>query len=484
MAVSAIDVSSDSLTNTQLQSYLNSQKSSYDDNTYQQIISNTIGGVEGIPYQFMETVDRRIPNTEVGRKYADRIFGRIPLLFLTPCDPLFMDDFTKDKRKDVLSAVIQGGEDAINEILNSRLSKSGRFYTTTIKYDEYYEYLNSMLKCLLAYLNLSNREVRFPTIGTRTLGKMNWNQELNDDFKSYFSARENLVFYLDGLASVSESFTNDTTESSLASQINGFSDSAKEIRFLFGKNGNEVAKMMSSGTDITASIAESLQGTLTNAAGGIIGSLSGKGVNTILNGGKIIFPEIWSNSSFDRSYSINIKLRSPDHDSFSIFMNVLKPYCKLLALTLPKQLDNDDPNGYGPPFLVRAYSKGLFSIDMGIVTSLSVTKGAECCWNDDGLPTQIDIDLEIKDLYKSLVMSKIGNLIKGEKLMASIANNTSYQDFLCTMAGINIAQVELGRKVRIYYYLTESLLDYKLNNIYTSFENKISNLLGKAWQIL
>ena len=108
----------------------------------------------------------------------------------------------------------------------------------------------------------------------------------------------------------------------------------------------------------------------------------------MLKGGKIVFPKIWSNSSFDRSYQLDIKLRSPDHDNLSIFLNVLKPYCKLLALTLPRAMDTaetaskgffkqgiSDPNSFRAPFLVKAAVKGMFSIDMGIITSLSATKG-------------------------------------------------------------------------------------------------------------
>ena len=130
----------------------------------------------------------------------------------------------------------------------------------------------------------------------------------------------------------------------------------------------------------------------------------------------MIFPKIWGDSQYNRSYSFDIKLRSPDHDNLSIFLNILKPYCKLLALTLPRsRVDSDgkaDPNSFEAPFLVKAYSKGMFNIDMGIISSMTVTKGRTCAWNDDGLPTEIDISLDIKDLYSNLSMSsiRIGNI--------------------------------------------------------------------------
>ena len=223
---------------------------------------------------------------------------------------------------------------------------------------------------------------------------------------------------MDGLSQVSEQYSNDTTESSLASQINGFADTANEIKFLFGEKGGMIGSLYDSASEVTASITSSLSNVIGKLGGGIVESLADKGVNTILNGGKIIFPKIWSDSSAERSYSIDIKLRSPDHDSTSIFLNVLKPYCRILALTLPQLMD-DNPNGYKSPFLVKGSCKGMFNIDMGMITSMSVTKGAECCWNDDGLPTQIDINITIEDLYSSLAMSGFGrnNLVECMKMV-------------------------------------------------------------------
>ena len=98
---------------------------------------------------------------------------------------------------------------------------------------------------------------------------------------------------------------------------------------------NRLAKLKDSVGEVTTSITQSLGNGLQSLGGGIVGSIANEGVSSILDGGKIIFPDIWSDSSYDKSYQISIKLRSPDNDSLSIFLNVIKPYCKILALTLP-----------------------------------------------------------------------------------------------------------------------------------------------------
>ena len=439
-----------------------------DEETIQKMITNTMNGVEGLPYQFMSSVDRRLTGTVIGRKYADKIISKLPLLFLTPCKQKFMDDFD-DNDKSTAISMLAGQTEASNELINGK----GKFYSVDFDYESYYQYLNCMLSSVAVFLGLQDQEV---TINGKKqkLSDFSWQNETSDSFKSYFSSEENLVFYLDGLNQVSESYGNSTTESSLASTINGYADQANELRFLFGSSGGVAETLMNSATEVTSSISSALSGLGEWAAGGIVGALADKGVKTVLNGGKILFPEIWSDSSFDRSYSIDIKLRSPDHDSLSIYLNVLKPYCKLLCLTLPRLAD-DDPNGYGSPFLVKAYSKGMFNIDMGIIESMSVTKGAECCWNDDGLPTQIDISLSIKDLYSKLMMSGF------DDKMTNVVSNTSYMDYLANMAGLNIAQMEAGRRIRMYYYLTKSEIKNIPSHLFTKFDQTISRLMTNTY---
>lgn len=448
---------------------LNDFEGSYESATVKDMITDTMHGIEGLPYQFMSSVDRRISGTSLGRKFGEKIIAKMPLLFLTPCKPKFMDDFD-DNDKSIMAQMLAGlsGNDT-----SQLIEGKGRYYSVEFDYTTYYQYLNGMMSSVVSFAGLYDERVNINGKKSK-LGTFSWQNDTSDSFKSYFSSQENIVFYLDGMNSVSESFSNSTTESSLASQINGYTDTANEIKFLIGEKGF-AASFMDRAIDTTSSITSALSGVIGNLGGGIAQSLADKGVNTILNGGKIIFPEIWADSSYDKSYNINIKLRSPDHDTLSIILNIVKPFCKLLTLVLPR-LMNDNPNGYTSPFLVKAYCKGLFNIDMGIITSMSVTKGDEGCWNDDGLPTQLDISLEIKDLYSSLAMSGFKDSLK------QIVNNTSYMDYLANMAGLNIAQMEIGRRVKMYYYLAQTEVATVPSTIYTMFNQTLSKIIGGAYK--
>ena len=463
------------------------------DQTVANMVSTGINGIEGIPYQFTDTVDRRVKNTTVGRKYAEKIFSRMPLLFLTPCEPIFMDDFNK-RNKDLIKNVLGGGVDLGDaKAMLGKGKNQSKYYSVEFNYADYYDTLNVMLACIAVYMGIADEEIKVAGYNkARKVAQIDWKKELNSSFKTFYSSQENLVFYLDSLDTVSETFSNETTTSSIDGLVNQYSDMVNEVKFLFGKEGDSVAaSLAAAGAEASGTISSGLSSAAQGLAGGIVGSLSENLQDTILNGAKIVFPKIWSSSSYDKSYQLDIKLRSPDHDSLSIFLNVLKPYCKLLALTLPRSTSKSDVNAYSAPFLVKASVKGMFSIDMGIISSLSVTKGAQCCWNDDGLPTQIDISLTIEDLYSSIhtngfdgsVPWKNFNLF-GKSAITGIVNNTSYQDFLANTAGLNIAQMELGRKIAMTYALAKTYFKTEGSRIGSVFDQTISKLIGKLYNLI
>ena len=42
----------------------------------------------------------------------------------------------------------------------------------------------------------------------------------------------------------------------------------------------------------------------------------------------------------------------------------------------------------------------------------------------------------------------------------------------------------MGRRIKMYYYLTQTYVGTSTANLYTKVENKISNLVGKLYNIL
>lgn len=432
-------------------------------------------GIFGIPYQFLDTVDYRCNGSTIGRKYTEKILSRSPLLFLTPCTQKFLEGFKAEDQATILAQLTSSGHVAVGDV-----SKTGKYYTTEFAFDEYYRTVNKMCSELSYFLGISDVEV--PNLGK--LGNVNWANSLNSTFKKFFASKSSVVFYMDGssIATVSDSFSNSSTESALANTINQYGDMSRELQFLLGPE-SALAELMNKRDDITANIQEGLGDIISGLTGEMLADLASTGINTILSGGKIIFPKIWGDSQYNRSYSFEIKLRSPDHDKISIFLNVLVPFVHLLGMTLPRSVDSNNPNAFQSPLLVKAFCKGMFNIDMGLITDLSVSRGAECQWNDDGLPTQIDISISIEDLYQSLMLTRvdgsgtiIGNMINNN---LDLVTNTAMVDFLANMAGLNVADVEVGRRVYLYYAVSKSDVARLPSTIYTIADNMYQNFIHR-----
>ena len=426
-------------------------------------------GIFGIPYQFMESVDGRATGMTIGRKYSEKILAKSPLLFLTPCTQEFMEGFSGRDQATILDALVSSG--SVDE---NSLQHSGKYYTTKFAYDEYYKTVNKMCSELTYFLGIG--DVELPGLGK--LKNVSWDNSVNEAFKKYYSASRAVVFYMDGnsVATVSDSFSNSRTESSLANTINGFRDQARELQFLLGPKSALTALMNQRDNVITETTANILEAT-NGVTGEMLTDLAATGINTVLSGGKMVFPKIWGDATYARSYGFDIKLRSPDHDKLSIFLNVLVPYIHLMGMVLPRTLESQNPNAYQSPLLVKAYCKGMFNIDMGLITDMSVSRGAECQWNDDGLPTQIDISLQVEDLYQSLMISNL-DAVNWNPLKANMdgVTNTGMMDYLANMAGLNVANVELARKYRMLTFLSVSDIARFPSTVYTIADNKIQNL--------
>lgn len=444
---------------------------------------NTLHGIFGIPYQFLSTVDPRPSDGMIGRKYNEKILSKSPLLFLTPVKQDFMSDFGQDDRN-LITAVLAGGD---TDLANG-LSGSGKYYTTKFAYDTYYMTVNKMCSEVAYFLGIGDVEIgQIGENSTVPIKNIDWSKATNPSFKSYYAASKAVVMYLDGnsVATLSDSFNNGTTESSLASTINGYGEQARELKFLLGEGA--LSQLFEDNGAAKDNITQGLESVVGNLTGGMLADLASTGVNTVLSGGKMIFPKIWGDSQYNRSYSFDIKLRSPDHDKISIFLNILVPYIHLLGMVLPRSTESQNPNAFQSPLLVKAYCKGMFNIDMGMITDMSVNRGAECQWNDDGLPTQIDISLQIEDLYSSLMLTQLEQKGLWDTVIKrnwDVVSNTGMLNFLANMAGLNVADIELGVRQRLYIYLQASdlarapstagsIVDNYLQNIYMRLTRKL-----------
>ena len=113
------------------------------------------------------------------------------------------------------------------------------------------------------------------------------------------------------------------------------------------------------------------------------------------------------------------------------------------------------------------------------MTGLSITKGAECEWSVNGIPTVADISFEIKDLYEGMFMSRAE-----DPMDMNILSNITELDYIANSCGININDQEVMRTFRLFKVLKidniigDTIANGIVGNICQYFNQQMNNLFG------
>lgn len=422
--------------------------------------------IHGMPYQFMPIVDpRMIKDNETkafnafGRKFSEKIVARAPILYMQAGMPIFLRGYSDEAKGAMLESLMTQIENSDDSEIKKLLNDSNAQYYS---FDEcstlYFKAVNSACTVLAHLLQIESVQIDTlrphedddtwgqtvsDFLNPKSLGNINWGLRTAKSLGFYRGA---VAFYINSETQIQETLVNGTRTSQLASKINQVSDSVTEAAFLLGGMGGNAF-----GLDAAAAAGQMLYANRNKSMGNgdetkeYLGStFIGSAINNISNlisGGKMNIPEIWSDSQFSRSYNVTIKLDSPDSDTVSVFLNVLVPLIHILGFVLPRSAG---ANMYSNPFLVRCFYKSTFHIDMGIITSCSITKGDAGAWNQDGLPTQVTVELQIKDLYNH--MSQATGM--GSNTLIS---NPAQLEYLANLAGVNIAPASFTRALELWF---------------------------------
>ena len=401
-------------------------------------------GILGMPYQFMPIVDTRLSDKSdaFGRKFAEKIVSRMPVLAIVPGKPRFMAGFSKNQKENIIEGIIGKVTGSNKRNLDDMLDTDGKFYSLEFDYMGYYNYVNQFCRSMAYFLGIENEKVN----GIK-LKNFNWVGDIQADLSKVINFTKCVAFYIDSEKSISENFSNSTTESMLKQQINGLSDAGREIQYYLGHAGSQAGLQFDKFTnqeDLSQNI-QNVNDFIDNILGegnsNIFKRITGN-IQTIASGGRMIFPEIWSDSNLSRSFSVSQTLVSPDPDDLSIYLNILVPMAHWICLAAPRGAKM--PNGYISPYGIKAYYKGMFNIDMGMIEGLSFNKGEEGGWNRSGLPTVVKVSVDIKDLYSQFAISEASFGDMG------FFNNTILLDYIANMCGININEIDIQRNIEMY----------------------------------
>lgn len=265
--------------------------------------------------------------------------------------------------------------------------------------------------------------------GTRLADAVGDSDFTDTVIKTASGATQFVGFRINKSVQASESFSNSTEANPIAERINSTIGAKHRISAGIGANGAEglqidgaLGKVVETAFSSMDSIVETL---------GDVSDLSGI-TDSIQTGSFIDLPEQYSGSSFGKSHSISLQLRSPYGDPSSIFQSIIVPLSMLLAMAMPRAAG---PNSYNSPFFLRCYCDGRFSVPLGMIESMSVRRGdGEFGWTHSSLPTCVDVDLTIKDLTPALYMGLTDDLFA-----ALFVDNTSFYEYLMTLSGMSTA---------------------------------------------
>jgi SH3 domain protein len=384
----------------------------------------------GGPFQYLEHVDFR-PNHEngLGRRFGETIMCEPPVVNFIPCVPTYLPELNKETKNHVSAALtnwLKGdGLDQYGKAGLESLFKDGsevRYFTATPSYPRYIRIVNLMCRGLARFMGIE--KMKGPDGKTELAGydwatykwepkafktaveknpKKNKNVfekavDFSQEISKVLSYKDiSVPFYVDSSTSISESYSNSTTQSQFAGMANGLEGLMKDYQFFTGALG------ASSLQNASISMADAANSVTSYARlnDGIFRRFL-RGTSEILRGANMIFPDIWSDSTPSRSVSVTMNFTSPYGDPYSVYLHTLVPVMHVIPLFAPIQ---SSANSYGSPFLVKANSKGWFNVDMGMIDSVSIDKAPDGQWTMDGYPTTIKVSLGITDLYHNFMVT-------------------------------------------------------------------------------
>lgn len=292
------------------------------------------------------------------------------------------------------------------------------------------------------------KDVLYPAGAEYNAEKGTWdnikNWFLSEESRKMMQAETNqgsqwITFKVDYNGTMQETFTNSFTTPSIKEKLNGMSRSARSARFDFsdGKMG--------------IPLLDQAVGALQEFVTGGLDSIGLSGLMSLAGSAYVDIPDVWENSQADFStQSFTIKLRPWAGNKMSQYLYMYVPLACLLAGALPI---STGPQSFSSPFLCEMWSRGRNQIRLGMIDSLSITRGTgNMGWTNENEPLGIDVTFSVKDLstvlhapISSLSGSGIGAIVN--PIPTLFPNDSKFNDYLAVLGNLSMAdQTQAMRK--------------------------------------
>lgn len=426
----------------------------------------------GCPHQFLDYNDPRIGDkSDLGRSFAEKIIMEAPIICLKPGVPDFLPGMGDADKKSFMNLVTSAVSNSptLSNVFSELTDDEDAipYYRLKSKYSDMMAKVNVLCRIMATFIGISDKKVPWVS-GDVTFGSYNWmyytvkNQygdvtmtkipgvhgpkgifmqnTMDAIGRAISNDTEWVRFYVDSSASFSESASNQSTTSILESFTEKLEGVAKELEVVSGISGIAVDDMAQG---VTSSVDEFVQQHATGdgAIATFLKRITGA-TNSIISGGNVMIPEIWSQSEYSKSYSFSITLSTPYGCPEAWFLNIGVPMMHILGMCLPNQIT---ANTYRSPYLVKCFSPGWFTCDLGLIDSVSIEKGSNSSWSVGGLPNEVRISLSVKDLYAALALPN-----PAYTNPTAFLGNTGMLEFLMANCGVDITHQDISDKYKVW----------------------------------
>lgn len=467
--------------------------------------------VHGMPFQYTYLTDRRLNNNTTyskeptgnfiksgnldmyGRMFAGDIAANTPICSIVPGTPVFLtnikqslfgvDSNASNKERGgwlpVLSQVTDFNiGDAIKSIIDQNDDKAYQYYSMEVNTTEYFNFVNALCQTTARFMGLGN--IAYRNRSCTAFDWSNYNQAAEQDysmFEEVAGMNNGISFAFDPMSSISDTLNNSTKDSDLAGMLNGISEKARELEFMLGTGGISLDIVNSS--DYEAALASVSDGVLSGIRNPL--SVISSFISNTTHGMNVRFPELWSDSTLSRSYDIDMKFITPYATQFCKWRYVIVPFLHLFCLAAPQS--KDTIMNYSRPFLIKAYSRGYFNVEMGLIDSIQWKRyGEGDMISEDGVPTEIDVSISFHDLYQQLAISLFHGAEGSEKdvamnmqRIAVFFNNSGLMDMLGSLSGVNTNRFNLGEKLSLFASTAIGAFSATGSNVLSHISDRVRN---------
>ena len=230
------------------------------------------------------------------------------------------------------------------------------------------------------------------------------------------------IFNVEFSGSTTESFSNNVSDINLGSSINSVATAARNMKFNFA-GGNLFGEAQQDAIGAVKNVAAGTADSMTYGAAAVIQTLTGNAYVDI--------PKKWDTSDMSLpSITYNMSLRSVYNTPFSRLKDELIPLAMILAGTLPLSAGQ---SAHTSPFLCELFCKGVQHIKMGMITSLSITRGVNNLAYDKNKNMRgIDVSFTVTDF--STIMTAPVNTSIFDTFNIALEDNKPINRYLAVLA--------------------------------------------------